>query len=280
MAMTALYNSHFLKNVFKRGIRNRYLYTPKHKILKELHKRRQNNKHTDALLAKIKPTPEIQRLIDKPHVVFFRQLATPLHETLHVIDLASELGLDLCIIEYLHDKFVGSHNPYKLGLGKLPIHQFVDKRGDDIFRSHTIVDFNSNTGKQLGDVTTVRGESLVDFHHDFFTHQSGIDISTVSVDASNWFKQFSYQAKEYYEAFLSLFVQHNVLAEIFLTQQPDEECFTCDAVIPAFKKVKNTYGLKPLILNYLPDKEQDRHYWDCYPNNTDEFLCSRGYSKQ
>lgn len=277
--MTAPHNAHFLKKLFKRGIRNRYLYTSKHKILKELNKRRKNNKHTEELLRKIKPTPEIQRLIDKPHVVFFRQVATPLHETLRVIRLASELGLDLCILEYHHDKFVGSHNPYKLGLGKLPIHKFVDKNGDDAYHSHTIVDFNTNTGKPLADVKTVTGESLVDFHHDFFTHQSGIDITTVSVDASNWFKQFSYDAKNYYESFLSLFVRHSILAEIFLTQSPDEECFIKDAVIPAFKKIQNDIGLKPLVLNYLPATEQDRTYWDCYPNGTDEFLKRKGYSK-
>lgn len=278
--MTVLHNSHFSKKFFKHGIKNRYLYTPKHKILNELHRRRENQKHTDALLEKIKPTPEIQRLIDKPHVVFFRQVATPLHETLHVINLASELNLDLCIIEYLHDKFVSSRNLYKRGLGKLPIHQFVDKHGNDIFRSHTIVDFNSNTGKSLSEVKTITGESLVNFHHDFFTHQSGIDINTVSVDASNWFKQFSYQAKEYYESFLSLFVQHSVLAEVFLWGKIDEEDFTKNVVSPAFMNIRKSFGLKPLILNSQPSYEQDRLYWDCYPENTDEFLRNKGYSKE
>lgn len=277
--MTAPHSAHFLKQLFKRGIRNRYLYTPKHKILKELNKRRKDDKHTEKLLEKIKPTPEIQRLIDKPHVVFFRQVATPLNETLRVIDLASELNLDLCILEYHHDKFVGSHNPYKHGLGKLPIHRFVDKNGNDSFYNHTIVDFNANTGKSLADVTTITGESLIDFHHDFFTHQSGVDISTISVDASNWFKQFSYNAREYYEAFLSIFVKHGVLAEVFLWGEGDEEHFTNRVVRPAFISITKDTGLKPLILNSQPTYEQDRLYWDCYPNSTNEFLMSKGYIK-
>jgi len=269
---------HKLKNtLYNKGLKDLSLYTPQEKVMAELHRRRALITDDSQLLEVIKPTPSIQRLIDRPHLVFFRQIATPLHETLRVIEIAKELGLELCFLEYHDDKMVGAQNFFKHALGKLPVHQFVDKKGDDIIQNRTVIDFNQSNGHPIREIKTIRGEPLIHFHHTLLAELSDVDISSVAVDASDWFVQFEAGAAQYYEAFFSLFVTHSVLAEVFLDGDSDKGYFTKKIVAPSFDRVSNRNGFHPLILNYQPASEQSRLYWDCYPNVTDDLLSQKEY---
>lgn len=276
--MNAPNNTAWFKTLLKPGIQKKFLYTPIAKVKTELEKRQQNSLGTDVIEA-IKPTPELQFLLEQPHLVFFRQVATPLHETMCVINMAKELEMPLCIFEYHQDLFVGAGNPYKLSLGKLPIYQFTNRNDADIYKNCTTVDFNAMVGKPLAEVLTKHGQSLISFHQELFENSiKECNVEIKVVDASNWFKQFSHNAEEYYDAFLALFIEHNLLAEIFLSQDKHEKRLTTEVVIPAFNKQKTRFGRKPLVVNYLPKKEQTRTFWDCYPNSVSEFLSEKGYS--
>lgn len=275
--MIALHKFPVLNLLFNRGSRNRSLYTDRSEVMEEFNRRRDLEINDAQLLEVIKPTPSIEKLLKTPHLIFFRQVATPLHETIEVIQLAKVLGLELCILEYGDDKLVSAHNFYKLGLGKLPIFKLVDKTGRDIYQNQTIIDFNTYSGKPLKDVYTLKGERLMDFHHELLEDITGINPKDVTLDASDWFAQFNNNAAEYYEAFFTLFVKHNVLAEVFLSKGADDENFTARIVNPAYNIIQAQYGLNPLIVNYQPGDEQTRIYWDCYPGKVNEFLRKKGY---
>lgn len=252
-------------------------YTPQDQVMAELYRRRSLITDDSKLLEIIKPTPSIQRLIDKPHLVFGRHVATPLHETLRVIELAKELDLDLCIFEFSADKMVSANNSYKHGLAKLPVYEALDRNGNDIFHRRRLVDLSTSDGHPLSDVRTIHDESMIDFHHELFTVVTGVNVETVAFDFSDWLAQFNSSAEEYYEAFFTLFVKHNLMAEIFLFSDDSENQFTNNIVRPSFDRVINKHGLNPLVINYLPNNEQERSYWDCYPSSVDDFLQQKGY---
>lgn len=274
--MTAYIDARLEQNLRNKGVINYPFYTDQEDVLAELKRRQSLPIDDEKIRANIKPTPSIQRLLEKPHLVFFRQIATPSHETLRVIEIAKELGLDLCILEFHADKFVSANNQYKHSLGKLPVHQFVDKNHNDVFKYRTIVDFNTYTGHKFSEVTTLKGESLINFHHDLFTFVTGIDISTIAVDASDWFGQYDYTASNYYSHFFSLFIKNNVLAEVFLESK--EECFFIqDVVEPAIENVLVNFNFTPLVVEYLPTELQASLFWDSYPMQIDEFMRQKRY---
>ena len=253
-------------------------YTSQEHALAELQRRQEMVKDDKELLSIIKPIPEMQRLFERPHLIFFRQVATPNYETINFLKLANKLEIEPCIIEYTEDKFVSTHNEYKRGLGKLPLFQFTDRNKDDAVRYTTVLDFNSSVGKHIAEVRTTTGQSLRELHHDLFDVVTGVKASDIAIDASSWFSIFNSAAKDYYYPFLSLFVKHNILAEIFLELDPHERRFTETVVRPAYKAVTSTFGVKPLVLNYLPSHEQTRRFWNCYPNSAGDYLRHKGYN--
>lgn len=265
--------------LYQRGFKDRSLYTDQSQVIAELHRRRALINDDAKLLEIIKPTLSIQRLIDKPHLVFFRQVATPLHETLRVIEIAKELDLDLCLLEYSADKMVGAQNQFKHGLARLPVFDSVDHNGDDIFHRRVVSDIHLYDGHRLAEVRTLKDDSLIDFHHEFLHRITGINIDDVVLDASDWLLQYDSGAISYYEAFFTLFVKYSVLAEVFLAGEADLKYgnFTKRIVTPAFNRVEIKHGFQPLIINYQPPDEQDRKYWDCYPTITDDFLRTKSY---
>ncbi len=263
--------------LYQRGLKDRSLYTDQSQVIAELHRRRALIDDDEKLLKIIKPTPSIQRLIDKPHLVFFRQVATPLHETLRVIEIAKELDLDLCLLEYSEDKMVGAQNHFKYGLARLPVFDKVDKRGDDVFHRRVVSDINSNAGHPIKHAETLQRESLIDFHHELLSEISGIDVRSITVDASDWLLKYDAGASEYYEVFFTIFVKYSVLAEVFQINNKFEGHFTKKVIRPAFSRVISKHDFQPLIINYQPADEQDRMYWDCYPKETDDFLRRKGY---
>ncbi len=255
-----------------------FLYTSKAALLKELDAR----KFDETLKIKTEKnnqnlTPGLAEQLNEPRLIFFRQVATPLHETLHILEIARELNIKPLILEFSKDIFVSKGNFYKKSLGKLPVYKQTNKHGRDLFAYHTIVDFNKYAGGTLAAVQTLNNESLISFHHELFQYVTGIDPKTIIYDASEWFEQFDYQAENYYYQFLSFFLKDHVLAEIFHVHG-EEKRLSKNVVIPAFQKLTQEYSIKPLIFNYQPKREQTRLYWDCYPNKVNEFLEKKGYS--
>lgn len=266
----------WLKSLFTPSLPNKHLYTPELEVLDELERRSSDTELSQKIVRSVKVTDSIQTLLDGGCLVMFRQVVTPLHEILHFSNLAKNLNLKPVIIEFHADKFVSTGNFYKKSLGKLPIHVKSTRNNHDVYEYTTIVDFNSNVGKPFKDIKTVKGESLIDFHHELFTYITNVEVANISLECSDWFDHYKSNAAEYYEPFLTCFTQKNVLAEVFLWGKQHGE-FTKKIVTPAFNRVKQKTGYAPLILNYQPIGEQDRIYWDCYPNQTNDFLERKGY---
>lgn len=255
---------HFMNGVMQFNAFS-HLYTEPRIALWELKQRRQ-----DAVLKKhIRQSlgSAAEKLLEKfikPRAVFFRQVATPMHETLRFLKLAKQMKLKPLIFEYHNDKFVGAENRSKRSLGKMPIYQHTGSDGREMVAYKTICDFNTSTGKKFKDIVCLNGEKFIDFHHRLFRTITGLNPKTYSVDVSEWFKSSGGKAEMYYERLLTLFIRDGILFENFMPHR-SESAFTKSIVIPAFKNLKSLYSAKPLIIRLAPEKEETRQFWDAYP---------------
>jgi hypothetical protein len=255
-----------------------YFYTPIDEAVKELHQRRKSPGLLNKVRSEISLPSELEVLFERPHLVFFRQVLTPLNETLVFFELAKKYKLTPFVIEYYKDKFVSTGNQFKRGLGKLPIYQFTTPGGTEVFEYKTIVDFNSHVGHELGTVVTKNGGSLIKVHHDLFFKTQNIQPMVISRDGSNWFKRFE-NSHEYYQHFLKLFLRDNILFETFLEDGPEYD-LTYNTVKPAFDTIHSGYGMKPLItMATYEDKLEDDSTLNYYPKVVADILNEWGYIK-
>ncbi len=251
-------------------------YTPLAVAVEELHRRRKSPGLIEKVRGDLHLPPELEVLFERPHLVMFRQVLTPLTETLLFFELAKKYDLTPFVIEYYDDKFVGSGNQFKRGLGKLPIHQFTSPGGRDVFEYKTIVDFNRNVGHSLRSVLTTHGESLITLHHQLFFAAANIKPVIISRDGSSWFKQYD-SSKEYYKHFLKLFIRDNILFETFLPEGP-EKTLTFGTVIPAFEQCKTEYLVSPLVSMATYENDmRDFEILNLYPKAIDDILVEKGY---
>jgi hypothetical protein len=251
-------------------------YTPLEVAVEELHRRRKSPGLQEKVRSEVRLPTELEVLFERPHLVMFRQVLTPLTETLLFFELAKKYDLTPFVIEYYDDKFVSSGNQFKRGLGKLPIYQFTSPGGRDVFEYKTIVDFNQHVGHPIKTVLTVHGESLVALHHQLFFAAADIKPVVISRDGSHWFKQFE-SSKEYYQHFLKLFIRDNILFETFISNDSEAE-FADTVVLPALKRIQEEYQITPLIAEIIVDHQHQDVYWDCYPKQVADILKEKGYS--
>jgi len=204
-------------------------------------------------------------LSDEKIAVSFRQLVTPDNGFLYFYFLANYIGAKPTVTEYLDDMFV-SLNEEKKALGRIV---FSDK--DQLYKSIDIMNFKENERKTIRDCTLIDGSSLAEFHHHLFT-VAGYDPSII--DMSKWFKNIG-KAKEYYYYLLLHFVAHGVLVETFYDEGGTrEDTFTHEVVYPAIQKIKEKFGLKPIIVRAYPEHQtpqEDLFWWD-RPRAVGEFL--------
>lgn len=166
--------------------------------------------------------------------------------------------------EYLHDKFC-TINHDKLYLGKMIFLTDEKLPGTTIECCHRIIDFGETENAPIEAIKTKWGESLVDFHHRLL-NIAGLSIELS--DASSWYKSNGKKAAGFYDKFLSLFLCHGILFENFITNE--EERFARSVVFPAFKKVVDRFGMKPLIVPLVPHETASDIYWRCYPAELEE----------
>lgn len=251
-------------------------YTPLADAVVELERRRKSPTLLQIVRENLKLTQELEVIFEKPHLVMFRQILSPVTETVVFFELAKKYNLAPLVIEYFEDKFVSTGNTFKRGLGKLPIHQFTDKNNFDVIKYNTVVDFNSHVGHTLGSVVTHTGESLKEFHHDLFFKTLDIKPIVISRDGSSWFKQFI-SSHEYYESFLDIFIRDAILFETFYDHGSSSE-FTFETVLPAFTASKEKFDHKPLIVRATYDNDTiDYPILDYYPTKVGEILTEKGY---
>ena len=249
-----------------------HLYTEPRIALWELKQRRQDAGLKRSVRQSLGSAAEkLLKQFRKPRAILFRQVTTPTHETLRFLKLAKQMGLKPLILEYHDDKFVSAENRSKRALGKMPIYQHTGSDGREMVEYETICDFNSSTGKKFKDILCLNGEKLIPFHHRLFRTLTGLNPKTYSVDASDWFASAGKNAESYYEQLLTFFIRDGILFENFMPYR-SESAFTKSIVVPAFKKLKNLYGVEPLIVRLAPEKEEMRQFWDAYPKKTKKHI--------
>lgn len=252
---------------------NAFVYTPLEEAVRELYKRQ-----TEGLtnrMAKYLPSGVPEPLKNRKCAVIFRQLVTPNYEVRRFISLIDALeGFTPTFFEYTSDKYT-DNNEWKYHLGKMLFFAGMGKRGGEKITRQTIINFNVSRGKKINEVNTLWGQSLVDFHHEFFDEiYRRKNKKVVSFDASEWFHHSGNNAKEYYENFLTLFVSHGILFENFMLDVK-ELTFTKDIFLPAFIQVLNKTGRKPLIVALEPTEIESSLFWMCHPYDAKKFIDSK-----
>ena len=241
------------------------VYTPLSEAIKILEER-QKDKQLIEKIEKILNNNIPEPLIDiGKNGVMFRQVATPNYEIRWFIELTKDYNLRTNFFEYHSDKFT-SNNSYKHSLGQLIIHKDKkNKKGENIEEKITIVDFAKYDGKKLKDVSTLWGESMINFHKRLFDVVCSNNSNFKFYESSSWLKLGGNRAVDYYTNFILLFICHGILFENFLFCGGEGE-FTQKILLPAFKKAYTLAGVKPLIVPIPPmdsEIEEDIH-WHSY----------------
>ena len=226
----------------------------------------ENRQKDKELVAKIEELlkgniPEPLKKLDK-YGVQSRQLATPNHDTHWFLELTKDRGLRPVFLEYYEDKLT-SNNSAKYSLGVLPLHKKINKLGDFIEEKFSIVNFSKDDGKKIKDILTFSGKPLIDFHHNLFEFFGSKEDSYHFYDNSKWFKENGGNATDYYTNFLLLFVCNGIFFENYLLSEEEGE-FTKNVFLPAFEKVINLTGVKPIIVPIPPMDNQNDSHWFAY----------------
>jgi len=251
------------------------LYTEPCIAFWDLHQRRKDSALKKVVRKNLGSSAEkFLKKFSQPRAVFFRQVATPTHEMLRFLKIAKQMKLKPLILEYHDDKFVSAENRSKRSLGKMPIYQYTGTDGRDMVEYKTVCNFNVSTGKKFKDIICLNGEKLIPFHHRLFRTITKLNPKTYCFDASEWFGSAGKKAEAYYEQLLAFFIRDGILFENFIPLR-SEAAFMKKVILPAFEKIENQYGVKPLIVSLLPENEEMRKFWDAYPKKTKKYLEQR-----
>lgn len=244
---------------------SRFVYTPLDEALEEL-KKRQTDPTLHEFIQKELPVGAPLPMLTNPKAVMFRQVVTPNYEIRRFLDLIDMVeGLSPMFLEYAEDKFT-DNNEWKYSLGKVGFYFGQGKKGGEKIERTRVIDFNSYRGKKLAEVKTLWGQSLIDFHHELFleAYGGGTLNNDSFFDGSDWFSQSGGQAIDYYKNFLALFVKNGVLFENFLLDTKEID-FTKNVFLPAFIKITQESGVKPLIVALEPTEIESAEFWMCHP---------------
>lgn len=216
--------------------------------------------------------PNIPPRNGHPLGILARHVATFRYEDALFVLLAEQAGLEPVWLEYTGDRFADV-SPFKHSLGR-PV--FCTRRGRNggygltglheigIRGRKSLFDFTCANGRPINGLRIFDGRPLVDFHHDRQDQMTG--NTARRFDLTTWLRQIG-SAKDYYEAYLSLFVAHGVLFEDYhggesagQDDKPDVLFdFTAKIFEPSWQAVCQRFGLEPLIVP-LPWYDYCRYY--------------------
>jgi len=253
--------------ISNRDLFNSFIYTPVEEAVKELELRKGDTTISNYISQHL-PAGIPGNFKEGKHAILGRQLATPNFEFMKFISVADTLaGFKKTAIVMHKDKFTPGNNETKYHLGKLVFNKENSKGGTT--NSVMAVDFNEYAGKKFSEVKTIWGQSLVDFHDELLENsKSGIH----QFEGSDWLAQLGKTAKEYYSRLLLLFLQNGILFENFLLKERGESIFTKEVFLPAFIRIMEETGKKPLIVSFLPIDSEGSNCWNYYPEEFYEFV--------
>jgi hypothetical protein len=186
----------------------------------------------------------------EPRATLFRHVIILDTEFERFFDLATRLNIKPIGHEYLEDKFCTS-SADKLRLGRIDIFSKFNKKNEPILRYEKIIDFNASDGRKINEVNTLWDQKLVDFFHNI---QATSEYHLEIVDMSEWCRNNGDKAVSYYVNYLALFVCHGVLLENFINAG-EEASLVQNVIYPAFEKISNMFGVKPLIVELFSEEE-------------------------
>ena len=247
---------------------DKYVYTPIEEAIIELEIRRKD-KELERKVFEFLNGNIPESFLKKEKFVLARHLVTPNYEVSRFLIIADAMGLAPLFFEYLEDKLIFK-NPWKYSLGKMPFYSGRAKNGSMKIKNFSIIDFDSSHGEKISSVTTKWGQSLVDFHHEFFNRRFPSFKDSI-VDASDWYANNGGNPTEYYEKFLALFIRHGILFENFLLDETEIE-FTKKIILTSIINISKKFGLKPLIVALESPEMENDNFWYCHPACTSEFV--------
>jgi hypothetical protein len=249
----------------------RELYTPLSVAKKEIRRRWKDKdlkKKVEELLGGKVPKP----FREEPRAVLSRSIITPDTEFFRFLELVKRSKLKPLGLEGVGDKFC-TKNYDKASLGKLAFFRKEDLKNSRKKKNNIeckkmvarIIDMEDSDGKRLCDINTLWGENFIDFHHRMLNlHDSEIE----TFDDFEWLDRQNKRKSphQYYEIFLLFFICHGILFENIHAKGKEKE-FTKDIIVDNYKKIKDTFGCKPLIVPLVPIKDELRlYYWNGYPS--------------
>ena len=246
------------------------VYTPVEKAVEELHERR-NDLWLEKRVALFLEGNIPQPFQEKPRTVILRYILTPNYEIREFIDRVEKIKeLPLLICEHTEDKFFT--NTIKRMLGKIGFYIGRDFKGNKKIDYLRVIDIPKATGKNLSEISTFWGQSLVDFHREFFreTYRKLHEDDTYNI--SHWHNKKGPKPAAYYAPLMSLFVRHGILFEDFLFADKQERPFLRNVFLPAFITICETMGKKPLISRITSSGVEGDKYWFCYPYASKAFV--------
>lgn len=250
------------------------IYTPIH-IAKEEIQRRWKDKKLRKKVSDFLNGDKLDFLDEKPKAFFVRHIASPNKETLNFLDVASDTNLELNILEYCSDKFVAK-NKAKYFLGKLVFYDGIGKNNGEKISNLKVINFNSAEGKSFTNIDTNFKCNLVDFHHSLLS-ELPLTVNYKVKDISQWLSRNGDISKRYYLNFLALFICGGILFENYVLDEKEKK-FTLKIVVPAFKMLKEIFGVAPLIVPFIPLEDADSDYWNYYPEEI-KVILKKKYEK-
>ncbi|MCE9628729.1 MAG: hypothetical protein K8Q91_01910 [Candidatus Vogelbacteria bacterium] len=254
------------------------VYSTISEIKKEL-KRRQTDEILKKKTADLLGEWYTEKFNNEPKAVFSRSIFTPNLEFQYFMDLVKTTNLSPLLLEY-DGKFVGK-NLEKYHLCKLYFADGIGKKYGTNYSTKRIVDFNKYEGYKFGEVKTVWGESLVDFHHKLLKEEYPEIKDCHIFDFYDWFNDTRYLTNHYYFYFLSMFIYQGVLFDNFLIEDNEEAKFIKDHLLSSFKEVSDYFGVKPLIYPLLPLENEKSINWLSYSpgikKNIEQYIIDGAY---
>lgn len=231
-------------------------------------------------LEKRQNDPELKRKVEEylggdipeyakngPILYLARHIVTPNFETLRFIHLISQLGLKTVISQDSKGLFV-SQNQVKRALAKLPVSRRTTQKNGKLnehYQNVTIVDFNEADGKLFGEIQTLWGEKLIDFHTRLFSELGIKKIETP--DDAEWLDRHNRgDLLEHYKKLLALFVVHGIFFENYNAEDEHELRFVEEVLRPACRFIEQRFGHKPIITQIFPTAFESYRFWISYPN--------------
>jgi|SRR3989338_4109731 len=245
------------------------MYTELPQALLELKRRRADTALCEKVADFFSKLPPPAVLVGEPRAVLTRYIVSPTIEMARFCRTVQKSTLKPLFLEYAEDKFV-ARNFEKYCLGRLHFARDAEnnKKGVTVLR---IVNFNKNEGKILNRIATEQGGSLVDFHHRLL-EKSDYVRSPEILDFSEWFKKSRKLSGDYYYLYyLALFLTNSILFENFLLDKREHD-FTEHKVVPAFKRLEELFGIRPLVVPLAPPERATEPHWCYYEKRLQKFV--------